>query len=159
MTQHQTVIAIDPGKTGAIAVFGGGKKSVHDIPSNDKGVDSRGVADLIRSAAGLDDVIVVLEDVSSMPTDGHVGAFRFGRSKGILEGVCAAMGLPVHYVTPSKWKKEMGLSGIAKNLAKDAARRKAMDLYPKFVTELLRKQDHNRAEAVLLAHWYLNVRK
>jgi len=50
-------------------------------------------------------------------------------------------------VDPSDWKKAMGLLGKDKN----ASRKKAQALFPK--APLARKEDHGRAEALLLAEY------
>ena len=55
---------------------------------------------------------------------------------------------PVQYVAPQRWKKAFAL-GSDKAMALETARR----LYPGAAAELKRQKDHNRAEAVLLAHW------
>ena len=55
-----------------------------------------------------------IEDVHSMPRDGHVGAFAFGEGKGVLKGVLAALGVPQRFVAPSSWKGAMGLSADKK---------------------------------------------
>lgn len=60
---------------------------------------------------------------------------------------------PVEIVSPLKWKRALGLIGQDK----EASRAKALKLYPSLADQLKRKKDHNRAEAVLLAHWGLSV--
>jgi hypothetical protein len=69
--------------------------------------------------------------------------------------------VPIHYVTPGKWKIDVGLpappsylpksqaASFRKSVALDLAR----ELYPESAAEWARRKDHNRAEAALLAHW------
>ena len=96
--------------------------------------------------------LVVLEDVHSFPQMGVVSAFELGRGKGIWMGILGALGIPYELVSPQQWKKDI-LSGRAKE--KEAARIKAQELYPNLIHMLQRKMDHNRADALLLAHWGL----
>ena len=52
-----------------------------------------------------DEVSVVVEQVNAMPGQGVTSMFNFGQTFGAIKGVCAAMGLPIFFVRPSKWKK------------------------------------------------------
>lgn len=96
---------------------------------------------------------VYIERVSSSPQMGVTSAFQFGRGFGVVEGIIAALGWPVEYVTPAKWKRAMAVPA-----AKDDARMRACQLLPKdaelwtprrgFATEA---QCSGRAEAALIA--------
>ena len=50
---------------------------------------------------------VVIEHVSAMPGQGVTSMFNFGQSFGILKGICTAMQLPMYFVRPAKWKKNI----------------------------------------------------
>ena len=69
-------------------------------------VDTVELAAIVRTAAA--DVAWV-EDVWAMADEGPVGAFSFGRSKGVLEGALAALGVPVRYVAPLRWKTDLAV--------------------------------------------------
>jgi hypothetical protein len=43
---------------------------------------------------------VWLEKVHTMPGEGPVGAFSFGRTYGLIRGICCANFLPINDVTP-----------------------------------------------------------
>jgi crossover junction endodeoxyribonuclease RuvC len=92
----------------------------------------------------------VVERVASMPKQGVASTFKFGMATGIIHGVLAACDVPVHLVTPSVWKRGMGLIGADK----EASRALALRLFPQ-VTGLDRKMDHGRAEALLMGHWFM----
>jgi crossover junction endodeoxyribonuclease RuvC len=62
-----------------------------------------------------------VEFVNARPGEGPTGAFAFGRARGVVEGVLAAAGIPITFVTPPAWKRAVGLT-LAN---KDAARRGA----------------------------------
>ena len=74
----------------------------------------------------------------------------FGRSKGVIEGVCAAAGVPVAFITPSSWKRAIGIPP-GKDGAKDAARSEAIRRWPGQAGLFARVKDDGRAEAALIA--------
>ena len=153
------VIGIDPGLDGAIALMTRGAVlvRVEDIPSVMRGkgggwakrqADAAGIARLLRDMAyGIaDEVLVVMERVSSMPSQGVSSVYSLGDTVGCLRGVAAALGYPLEYVTPAAWKRSYGIASD-----KEEARTRAIDLYP--AAPLGRKKDHNRAEAILIARY------
>lgn len=142
------VIGVDPGLSGALAVVSPDVVSVHDMPVAGKHVNGRILADLF--ATHRDTAVVVIEDVHAMPTNGSIGSFSLGRSKGLVEGIAAALELPCTYVAPQRWKRDLRLSKD-----KGESRRRASDLYPEIAHALSRVKDDGRAEALLIAHWYL----
>lgn len=66
-----------------------------------------------------------IERVSSSPQMGVTSAFQFGRGYGGVEGVVAALGWPVEYVTPAKWKRALGVPAD-----KQDARMRACQMLP-----------------------------
>ena len=93
---------------------------------------------------------VVIEHVSAMPGQGVTSMFNFGQSFGILKGICTAMQLPMYFVRPTKWKKYFNLL----NSEKDASRTRAIEIFPYFSSQLSRKKDSNKADAILIASFY-----
>ena len=47
-----------------------------------------------------------IEKVHSMPAQGVVSSFKFGRSYGFLRGLLIALKIPFEEVTPQRWQKE-----------------------------------------------------
>lgn len=154
------IVAIDPGIDGAIATLDQHAKesiSVYDMPSSSKD-SGKGrqlavphLVSLIRYWAST---VCVVERVGPMPKQGVSSVFSFGRTVGAIEGVVVALGWPIVYVNPRAWKKHHGLEGKDK----DASRTRALQLYPYLAPVLSRKKDVDRAEAVLMARWYLDTR-
>ena len=97
-----------------------------------------------------DEIRVVIEQVSAMPGQGVTSMFNFGQSFGILKGICSAMQLPMFFVRPAKWKKYFNLI----NSQKDASRTRAIEIFPYFSTQLSKKKDSNKADAILIASFY-----
>ena len=91
-----------------------------------------------------------VEFVGARPGEGPTGAFAFGRSRGVIEGVCAAAGLPVAFLTPAHWKRLVGIAP-GKEGAKDAARAEAIRRWPAHASLFARVKDDGRAESALIA--------
>lgn len=142
-------IGVDPGKTGAIALLwpNGELCEIHDMPIMGKIVSPQ----ILTSFEVWDDHCygtVIIEDVHAHPGQGVSSMFSFGRSLGVIEGVFAAAGKPIAYVSPAKWKKAMGLTAD-----KGSSRRKAIERWPE--SRLFdRVKDDGRAEAALIALWW-----
>lgn len=152
------VIGIDPGISGAISLFDRNTQSlleVVDMPTLE--VDSGKTKKRHISATALRDILVcfldshvVIEKVGALPGNGSVSMFNFGRSAGIIEGVVAALQMPHTYVTPAAWTKAVGRAA-----GKDASRMRAMELFPSKADLFKRAKDDGRADAALIAYWYI----
>jgi crossover junction endodeoxyribonuclease RuvC len=125
------IIGIDPGISGAIVLIdshGGYIDSVM-MPSIKTGKSSRvNAAAIVGFLSDYKSVIChcYIEQVGAMPGQGTSSMFNFGHSAGVVEGLIAGMGIPYSKITPQAWKKAYGLIGKDK----DAARSRAVELYP-----------------------------
>jgi len=154
------IIGIDPGISGSICFFEDGIiKDVIEMPTmtdgkkNKKQVNGSQIFNEISERIKKTDkrnIKVVIEQVSAMPGQGVTSMFNFGQSFGILKGICSAMRLSMYFVRPAKWKKYFNLI----NSEKDASRTRAIEIFPYFSTELSRKKDSNKADAILIASFY-----
>ena len=159
------VIGIDPGLSGSICFFKDGKIiDVVEMPTmtegkkNKKQVNGSQIFNEISERIkkiDKSDIKVVIEQVSAMPGQGVTSMFNFGQSYGILKGISSAMQLPMYFVRPAKWKKYFNLI----NSEKDASRTKAIEVFPYFSSELSRKKDSNKADAILIASFYYETYK
>ena len=159
------VIGIDPGISGSICFFNEGKiVDVVEMPTmtegkkNKKQVNGAQIFNEISERIKkLDkrDIKIVIEQVSAMPGQGVTSMFNFGQSYGILKGICSAMQLPMYFVRPAKWKKYFNLI----NSEKDASRTRAIEIFPYFSSQLSRKKDSNKADAILIASFYFETYK
>jgi crossover junction endodeoxyribonuclease RuvC len=139
------IAAIDPGKTGAIALlYPCGFLDIHDMPVIDKEINARAIADLFGEFTPEH---IYIESVNSHKM-GRQSAFNFGQGVGVLKGVMAAMEIPWTPVAPSRWKKHFSL-GRDKGVSRSTATR----LFPKFGHYFKRVKDDGRAEAALIALW------
>lgn len=167
------IIGVDAGVSGAIGLIDeqGRFVAVHDMPTmnaNKTGDKQQiNVAELgkvLRSMLDNDhDVTAIMERVQPMPSIpgpdgvrrgmGSSSAFSFGKSVGHVEAAILVLGIPLEFVMPAQWKKTMNLPGAREN--KDAARAYAQNVYPDAPLGL--KKHHGRAEALLIARWYVQT--
>lgn len=87
--------------------------------------------------------VVWIEDVFSSSQMGVVSSFSFGEGKGILKGICGALGIKPRYVHPSVWKREIGVTA-----EKRSSILRAKHLFP-FQQKLLTSE--GKCEAALIA--------
>ncbi len=149
------IVGIDPGAiSGAYAYWDTETNAVFvgDVPVVDKNVNC---AELFRLLDIYRPDIAIIERVGSMPGQGVSSSFSFGRGVGRIEGVIAASELCVEYITPVVWKRHFKLPGGPKN--KELSRAKAIQIFPG-VAGLARKKDAGRAEALLIARWFVETR-
>jgi len=154
------IIGIDPGISGSICFFQDGAiLDVIEMPTmtegkkNKRQVNGSQIYNEINkriSNLNRHEIRVVIEQVSAMPGQGVTSMFNFGQSFGILKGICAAMQLPMFFVRPAKWKKYFNLI----NSQKDASRTKAIEIFPYYSSQLSKKKDSNKADAILIASFF-----
>ena len=159
------IIGIDPGISGSICFLQEGKiidviemPTMTDGKKNKKQVNGAQIFNEISKRINEVDkrsIKVVIEQVSAMPGQGVTSMFNFGQSFGILKGICSAMQLPMYFVRPAKWKKYFNLI----NSEKDASRTKAIEIFPYFSSQLSKKKDSNKADAILIASFYYETYK
>ena len=158
------IIGIDPGISGSICFFEDGKiVDVIEMPTMTEGKKNKRQVNgaqiyneiLKKTNNTKNNVRIVIEQVSAMPGQGFTSMFNFGQSFGILKGICSAMQLPMYFVRPAKWKKYFGLI----NSEKDASRTRAIEMFPYFSSQLSKKKDSNKADAILIASFYYETFK
>ena len=152
------IFGIDPGVSGAISVLENKKViEIFEMPTmidgkkNKKQVNGAQVANIIKERLNENkEVIIVVEHVNAMPGQGVTSMFNFGQSFGVIKGISSALGLPIYFVRPTKWKKYFNL--IKTN--KDASRTKVIEIYPEISSKISRKKDSNKADAILIARYF-----
>jgi len=145
------VIGIDPGISGAIGLVHTRLRTclaVHDMP-----IDEKGLIDLkatIMGEHGVPDA-VFMEKCASMPGQGVASTFKFGLNNGMCRLWAAEFSMRWELVTPQAWKKHYSLIKKTKKDSLLLARRK----WPN--APLDRQKDADRAEALLIADYGLNI--
>mgnify|MGYP000433117193 FL=1 len=156
------IIGIDPGLSGAIAILENNTVlHIFDIPvmsegkKNKRQLNSALLVNLLKeNINNKEEIAVVVEQVNAMPGQGVTSMFNFGQTFGALKGICAALELPIYFVRPSKWKKHFELI----NSSKDASRTKVIEMYPKLSSQLAKKKDVNKSDAILIARFFSDTR-
>ena len=156
------IIGIDPGLSGAIVILENNKVlNIFEMPvmsegkKNKRQLNSAQLVKLLKdNISENEEVSVVVEQVNAMPGQGVTSMFNFGQTFGAIKGVCAALGFPIFFVRPSKWKKHFELI----NSSKDSSRTKAIEMYPSLSDNLAKKKDVNKSDAILIARFYSDTR-
>lgn len=153
-------VGCDPGLTGAIAFIDSrGSVVIEDMPTIDlpgnglvkRRVDGLALARMVRTHCGAaESVHVVCEAVMTMGGKNNAVQTQGSlmRTLGAIEAVFEVLRFPAVLVTPQAWKKHYGLGSD-----KGESLRIARELYPTAADSLRLAKHHNRAEAVLLAHY------
>lgn len=153
----ELVVGIDPGLSGALAILdcrAGALVKLVDLPvcrtpGKLAWIDGWMFDQLLSETLEIRKAIAVVELVSAMPKQGVASSFAFGVSFGSILSVLQAWEIPIHLVKPGTWKRELQLAGKDKK----ASLYKARLLYP--AADLRLEKHHNRAEALLMAYWWL----
>ena len=156
------IIGIDPGLSGGIAILDDLKIfDMFDMPIMSEGkknknqLNSAQLFNIInKHILPNGETFVIVEQVSAMPGQGVTSMFNFGQTFGSIKGICAALGLPIFFVRPAKWKKHFELI----NSSKDASRTKVIEMYPSISSRLTKKKDVNKADAILIARYFRDCR-
>lgn len=138
----KSFIGIDPGASGGIAIVSEGLAPwAVKMPETERDIWDTVMA--LRSRSDRE-ATACIEIVHSMPKQGVVSSFTFGRGYGALRMALIASGIPFREVRPQEWQKALGcLSRGEKNVTK----RKAQELFPSL------KITHAIADSLLLAEW------
>ena len=155
-------VGIDPGLTGALALVDSqGTCVVRDLPTIPlpggglvrRRIDALALSRLLRDHCPVGEpVLVAMEAVHTI--GGRNNAVQtqgsLMRTLGAIEAVLEVLRLEFLPVEPQVWKGFYGLGSDKK-----ASIAKALTLYP--MAPLPRVADHNKAEALLIAHWRLRT--
>lgn len=159
------IIGIDPGKNGAIVVRHAGRITMFDIPKDkENNIDVEKLAGIFKSIqhwSVVSKLVAVIEKVHALPREGVTSSFNFGYINGLLVMAATIYFDKVVFVTPMRWKKDLGLteSGLEYKQKKDKARLFAIELFPQAAKDLRLKKHNDRAEALLLTEWYIRKGK
>lgn len=152
------VVGIDPGLTGAFAaVDSAGTYTVEDMPTVPlpgnglvrRRIDGLSLARALRHMVPAGHAcMVVMEDVQAIGGSAVQTMGSMMRSVGTAEAAVEILRMDLKRANPKVWKKAYGLDADkAKSL------KVAREMFPDIRHMLARAKDHNRAEALLLAHY------
>lgn len=145
-------LGIDPGLSGALAIV----ETINDVPvlvdvidMPSTGTGAKARVDIIAAAQWIAKhapSTALVERAQAFPGQGASSGFSYGRAVGAIEAAVTLCSIPMILVEASAWKRKLHLPGKDK----EAARQKALQLFPSQHALLARKKDHNRAESALL---------
>jgi crossover junction endodeoxyribonuclease RuvC len=149
----KTIIAIDPGKSGGIAVAN--RLSTYCEPMPETQGDLIDLLRNIRTNEELegDEILCVLEQVGGFTGKKQPGSrmFSFGEGYGFIKGVIQALEIPLVMVRPQAWQKVFGLGTAgacaSKTEWKNKLKAEAQRRYPQLKVTL------KTADALLILDW------
>lgn len=152
------ILGIDPGASGALAFYDPATGDLHieDMPGvsvkRGKGIKNEPSPSTLADIIAMENPDVAwLEKTGSRPGESPVAANSFGRAVGVIEGVLAALRIPISYERPEVWQRYTRCRP-----GKEGNCLRACDLFPKH-SALFRGPRggwlDGRADAALIA-WY-----
>lgn len=146
--EKEIIVGIDPGVGGGLAwSICGGSLAVANMPDTPHELTA-----LLEELQREGPVRIYLEKVGGyIGGDGNTGSsmFTFGTNFGRIEGVSAALKIPLEPVTPQKWQSALSLgtsAGLTKSQWKKKLKLRALQLYPSTAVSL------KVADAILIYH-------
>lgn len=164
-----SVIGVDPGISGALALYDATGLYVDDMPtfgikvgkSIRKRVDAVALLEQLELYQMMGGSVVILEEVGGRPAQGASAAYVLGTVSGMIYMACVALKLPIEMVPPQKWKKALSVPGKKDaagddKAAADAIMRRAQEIMPHEAHKLrgpMGGAKLDRAEAAMLAYY------
>ena len=102
------IFSIDPGAKGAMSIFTLDGDYIDTILY-------KNIYTYYNIIIKFKNINIVIEKVHSMPKQGVVSMFNFGRKLGELEAMCNILQIEPEYITPQNWKKHFNLINKPKN--------------------------------------------
>lgn len=147
---EKTIIAVDPGKSGAIAVFDGGRVFTLSLQNGDEAARQT-----IYSTSQAANPVAYMEKVGGyVPKkdgEGQPGSrmFVFGEAYGYMRGLIDAYSIPLKLVLPQVWQRGIAGRKGDYNSRKKALHAHAKRLFPKLT---FTKEE---ADALCILHYAL----
>ena len=151
----KTVIAIDPGVSGGVAVWTFGVAGCRAMPRT--GGD---IVALLRGIMATSDKSGVDTTCVMEATGGYVGkaqpcsrSYKFGENAGFIKGVLQTLGIRLELVRPQEWQKAFGLGTASacasKSIWKNKLKAEAQRRFPHL------KITHKTGDALLILEYAL----
>ena len=134
------IIGIDPGKSGAVAVWNKGVDKIIKCPSTTEKM-AKTISIYQHESYN---VVAYIEKVWAFPTDARSSAFKFGVNYGKWLGILATLNINTTFVTPKKWQKHFNIP----KLSKDERKRHLKEIASKYTEK---KVTLYNADAILIA--------
>jgi hypothetical protein len=151
----KTILAIDPGLSGGLAVRQFGKTDCHAMPETLGDVFELIASFQIAAAVEGHALVCVLEEVGGFAGKAQPGSamFKFGEHYGFVQGVIRSLGIRLELVRPQVWQKAFGLGTASrcasKTVWKNKLKAEAQRRYPQLKVTL------KTADALLILDYAL----
>jgi len=146
------LVAIDPGKTGAIACFLHNSIQIYKMPLLHNQLD---VEEIFSHLQLTQQLIIEKPFILSKQKSNDIILTNYG----IIIGLAKLAKCQIEIVSPHIWKKELGLTkdkNTSLQLAQQLYPNANINYYTPKKQEQTNKLDHDKAEALLLGHYFLN---
>jgi crossover junction endodeoxyribonuclease RuvC len=147
------IVGIDPGLLGALFFINPEGTNgeavdmpVHLLTRGGKGKRELDIHALLHILEGRRIRHAFIELAGPMPRQGTSSTFSFGKTYGVILGLCAACRIPTTLVPPVRWKR-----GLQVPAAKAGARARASQLMPEASHQWPLVKHDGRAESALIA--------
>ena len=144
------LLGIDPGTSGGVAFIYTHKGVWHVAHAGKCPETIQDMVTILRCHGGVNPQ-AVLERVHSMPGQGVVSVFTFGRNYGRWEGALTACSIPYVDITPAVWMKHFGAMPKERKARKNHLKHLAQQRFPDVKVTLY------NADALLMAVYGLEV--
>ena len=134
-TMNKIRIAIDPGKSGAMAImYPSGDP--YAIPFTTES-EMRDELETVLQFDSVTEYHAVLEKVHAMPGQGVTSMFTFGANYGFWRGLLQGLRIPFDEVRPQEWQKGLNIKqGLKGAERKRALKQIASERYPRMKVTL-----------------------
>jgi hypothetical protein len=151
------IIAIDPGRSGGVAIVNASENGhiirtrLYNCPDSPE--EMADIIFSVRNEAYVcgGNIIAIIEHVWSFPTDARSAAFKFGTNYGMWIGIFGALRINHEKASPQKWMK---MYGPLPKLKKD--RKNKLKAIAK---EINNKATLKTCDALLLANYVIEQKK
>ena len=153
---------IDPGLHGAVAFLYDDHAEVYSIPIEevDTGKKTKKGKPKIKEVYKEQELLsllskvkpdfVMIESQHYRPKDHAYILSKLMYGYALVKGICMGLGYDVRTITSAAWKKKIGLPTGA---TKENSLVLAWELFPNLSDQLKLQQDHDKAEALLIAYY------
>ena len=150
-------LGVDPGKSGGLAMISTQENYIYMQTMPDNFIELREFFRKAKECTIFEKGIHCwLEKAQTMPKQGIVSAFNYGKHFGELCATLALLEIPYSMVSPIKWTKAMHSNAGPAPTAKAKTLMVARRLYPKekFLATARSKVPHNgMVDALMIAHY------
>lgn len=149
-------VGIDPGKTGGLAMLSIKGKYVFMLPMPDNFIELKDFFVKAKEFTYQNGIHCWLEKAQTMPKQGIVSAFNYGKHFGELCATMSLLEIPYTLVSPQKWTKAMHSNSGPAPDAKAKTLMVARRLYPKenfLATSRSTVPHKGLVDALMIAHY------